>query len=552
MTDKTPDKPQDDRARPSAVLTTPASKRASDATSPSNGGTERRRGEGRSPLVLLTLVVSLSALGIGVAALIRQNDIQTAHQSLSREVASAAADQGQTKAGVQRLVIQTREQGERIRALSGELNSATGVIRDLDEALRLMTDRGSELVLLNDVDHLVTIAQQQLELGGNVRNAIVALESAQAQLARANRPALASLLQTVNGDLDRLRAASTIDIAAFSQQLEELAMLVTEAPLIMPDKLSANDEQGGEQVKREQPAPTVPPATDPADTWWERAFDTSREWAREAWGSLRNDLGDFIEVRRVDDASALLMSPDQAARFRESLRTRIMTAQLALMMRQVEIWRTETEAIVKAIETRYDESSAMTRRALRLARNMADAPIDTKLPTVANTLQALEALREEQGRLFAEPEPDGARSGAGGQDSQGSQAGEGGQSSATDAQKSVSPEAIAPDAGAQERDNSEAGQSRGEGGTEIPDKQPELPATEQPQGESEARESEAAGEAGRSAGAADDYSGSGAAGALGPAAPSGSSPSDAEQEVNRPGAAQSVPELPGAQPRAGG
>src|SRR5690606_34576240 len=122
-------------------------------------------------------------------------------------------------------------------------------------------------------DHLVTIAQQQLELGGNVRNAIVALESAQAQLARANRPALASLLQTVNGDLDRLRAASTIDIAAFSQQLEELAMLVTDAPLIMPDKISGTEEPAAEQVKREQPAPTVPPAESAADTWWERAFD---------------------------------------------------------------------------------------------------------------------------------------------------------------------------------------------------------------------------------------------------------------------------------------
>src|SRR5690606_12746997 len=139
------------------------------------------------------------------------------------------------------------------------------------------------LVLLNDIDHLATIAQQQLELGGNVRNAIVALESAQAQLARANRPALASLLQTVNGDLERLRAASTIDIAAFSRQLDELAMLLTEAPLVVPDESARSTRAstaGEATIEREQPAPTVPPADQTDGPWWEEAWDTSRDWTR--------------------------------------------------------------------------------------------------------------------------------------------------------------------------------------------------------------------------------------------------------------------------------
>ena len=279
-----------------------------------------------------------------------------------------------------------------------------------------MTDRGSELVLLNDIDHLATIAQQQLELGGNVRNAIVALESAQAQLARANRPALASLLQTVNGDLDRLRAASTIDIAAFSRQLEELAMLLTEAPLIVPDESARGTKQSAEdnatpKIEREQPAPTVPPGDQAQGSWWEDAWDTSRDWTASAWDSLREDLGRFIDVRRVDDASALLMSPDQAARFRENLRTRVMTAQLALMMRQPEVWQTETQAIVKAIETRYDEASPLTRKALRMARHMADTAIDEPLPTVNNTLQALNKLRDDQRSQFGPNDAEAPTSG---------------------------------------------------------------------------------------------------------------------------------------------
>jgi len=414
MTDKKTDTSQDDHARAQTpVLTTPASKRVppNEATASGSG---KRGAASRSFLAPAALVLALVAAGLSVVVWQQHQQTREVQAQLLSRLSGQESHTGQATSQIQALSEQVEHQGRALSALQAQLGEATSVIRDLDEALRIMTDRGSELVLLNDIDHLVTIAQQQLQLGGNVRNAIVALESAQAQLARANRPSLAMLMQTLNGDLDRLRAASTIDIAAFSSQLEELALLVTEAPLIMPDAsaLQTEAEPDAPHTLREQPAPTTPPATDAEAQWWERALESTRQWSSSAWNSLREDLGQFIEVRRVDDAAALLMSPDQAQRFRDNLRTRIMTAQLALMMRQPEVWRTETEAVVKAIETRFDESSPLTRKALRVARSMADTPIDTRLPSVDNTLHALAALREEQNGLLESTPPEGASSGA--------------------------------------------------------------------------------------------------------------------------------------------
>src|SRR5690606_14421198 len=404
MTDKKSDTPQGDRApSKSAVLTTPTNKRV--PPEDKAGDTQPRRS--RSVAGPVALVLALIAVGLSGAVWVQQQQTRDAQTRMLAQLSSneATARSAATRADESFEALQAQQ--ARIAELESQLGEAGIIIQGLDEALRTMTDRGSELVLLNDIDHLATIAQQQLQLGGNVRNAIVALESAQAQLARANRPTLASLLQTVNGDLDRLRAASTVDIAAFSSQLEELAMLLTEAPLVMPDETGRMAPRASDgQANREQPAPTVPPAL-PADApWWERALDTTRDWTRSTWDSVRTDLGQFIDVRRVDDAHALLMSPDQATRFRESLRTRVMTAQLALMMRQPQVWNAETQAIVKAIETRYDESSPLTRKALRMARSMADAEIDARLPTVDNTLHALNALREEQSLRFDQGQPD--------------------------------------------------------------------------------------------------------------------------------------------------
>lgn len=412
MTDKKTDTSQDERARAQTpVLTTPASKRVP----PQDGGAKnasRSQSAGRSVLAPAALVIALLGLGLSAVVWQQNKQSQALYAELEPRLSAMQSTGSRTASELEQLLARLEQQDGRIDALQGQLAEASAVIQDLDEALRIMTDRGSELVLLNDVDHLVTIAQQQLQLGGNVRNAIVALESAQSQLARANRPSLAMLQQTLNGDLDRLRAASTVDIAAFSHQLEELAVLVTEAPLIMPDRAATSSEEAATPPVREHPAPTVPPETGANDNWLDKAWDTTRNWSRSAWSSLREDLGQFIEVRRVDDASALLMSPDQASRFRDNLRTRIMTAQLALMMRQPEVWKTETAAVVKALETRYDDASPLTRKAIRMARAMADTEIDARLPTVDNSLQALTTLREEQTRNFGATDA-GAEAGSG-------------------------------------------------------------------------------------------------------------------------------------------
>src|SRR5699024_3318842 len=126
------------------------------------------------------------------------------------------------------------DQADDIAALQKSLADTQAELQDLGQAYQRLTDRGNDLVLLNDIENLVTIAQQQLRLSGNVANAIMSLETAQAQLARASRPTMASLQQTINGDLDRLRTAQVVDVAAISVQLDELADLVARAPLLVP------------------------------------------------------------------------------------------------------------------------------------------------------------------------------------------------------------------------------------------------------------------------------------------------------------------------------
>src|SRR5699024_5703142 len=221
----------------------------------------------------------------------------------------------------------------------------------------------------------------------------MSLEAAQAQLARANRPALASLQQTINGDLEKLRAASVVDVAKLSDQLDSLAGLVYEAPLLVPDEavsgLSSQEANGA----NDDSSNSIDSKVDEDAAWWQQTLQHAKVWSLDTLSNLRNDLGEFVSVRRVDDATAMMISPDQAQRFRDNLRLRIMTAQLALMLGQDAVWEAETQAVLTALETRFDAQSSKTRQAIKIGREVVDADIAVSLPTVDNSMQALEELR---------------------------------------------------------------------------------------------------------------------------------------------------------------
>jgi len=365
----------------------------------------------RKNLTVIPVVFSLAALVL-VGVLWYQH---TVSQDVIAQLDSqnrASADQARV-AGQQaeQALDALRQQGKKIDELAAGLRESKSEFESLNDAFQMITDRGSDLVLLNDIDHLVVIAQQQLQLSGNVANAIISLETAQAQLARANRPALASLQQTINGDLDRLRAARTVDIALLSGRLDELASLIGQAPLLVPDDVVPGTMDSQKADAPGKPSPQMADVAAFDDIWWKKALAHTKQWTLSTWTSLRHDLGQFISVRRVDDATALLISPDQATRFRDNLRLRVMTAQLALMMGQPQIWATETDALVNAIQSRFDPQSALTRRAVKIARDVADTAIDTPLPDVTNSIKALEAIREQTSESSTQgqgPEPESA------------------------------------------------------------------------------------------------------------------------------------------------
>jgi uroporphyrin-3 C-methyltransferase len=132
------------------------------------------------------------------------------------------------------------------------------------------------------------------------------------------------------------------------------------------------------------------------EAWWDLAWRKTVLWSKAVAVFVAKELASVVSIQRVTDASALLMSPEQGAQLRANLRTRVLTAQMALLMHQPSVWRAEIASIEASLTTRYDPKAVDTVAALRLVRELASASVVAALPDMSDSIAALEAVRVQE------------------------------------------------------------------------------------------------------------------------------------------------------------
>lgn len=386
MTDKTP--------ATDPVVHSAAPGASAPASAPADSVKARPAKRGSGPLVTALIIVILLAVGLGYALWKQRTQFVSAGREVASRIETLSADVAQARKDTREALALAQAQAGRVGELEETVRETQSQYNALQLAWQNFNDSASDELLANDVERLLTIANQQLRLAGNVSNAIVALETAQSRLARADRPRFSSLQQSINGDLDRLRAVSTVDIPAQSARIDRLISLIGRAPLLVPDSAAPGVAPAG-QSQPAAAAPAVDPQAGlPADApWWQRWRAEVASWPGRAGAALAHELGGLITIQRVDEPAALLLSPEQADQVRGMLRQRLLTAQLAMLMRQPSIWKSELDNVGVTLSKYFDGRSPDTVAAQTLARELAQTDIAVRMPEVSDSLNAVAALR---------------------------------------------------------------------------------------------------------------------------------------------------------------
>ena len=369
----------------------------------------QRKAAGTSWSVTLMIVFLVVALVVGGGAWFSQKRFDSVGREVASQVQSMTAQLIDTKREAKQALALVEAQAKLIVDLQQSVVESKEQFEVLEQAWASFNKGMEDSMLANDIERLVTLASQQLRLASNVNNAVMALETALSTLVRADRPRFASVQRAISADLDRLRSVPLVDVSALSVRLEVLTTLIGRAPLLVPDLAVPNVIAVTPAApKSNTPVGTAAP-TSSGDTssnepsgldqpWWTIALNKTVLWSKAVAVFMAKELASVVSIQRVNDAQALLMSPEQGSQLRANLRTRVLTAQMALLMHQPSVWRAEIANIEASLVARYDPKAVDTVAALRLARELAAVPILAALPDMTESISALEAVRLQESR----------------------------------------------------------------------------------------------------------------------------------------------------------
>ena len=253
----------------------------------------------------------------------RDVDRLVTHQSQVSEAVATLRRQGEDDRNALRSELQalTQAQAAERAQRQKELESLAGIVAKNRSEMGVARDDW----LLQEVAHLLLLANQRLALTGDVVLAQKALALADDRLKALAGPQILKIRRALSQEQEYLGQVMPVDVAGISLVLAALAESVGDLPL----KGDSDRPQWSDSGDSAQSSVPDKPADDADSESAVRAF--SRK--------VLSDLGDLVRVRRVDETRPPKL--DTAARFLayENLRLQLVGAQLALLRRDAGVFQ---------------------------------------------------------------------------------------------------------------------------------------------------------------------------------------------------------------------
>ena len=280
----------------------------------------------------------------------------------------AEAD-GSNKAN-QTLTLQSQEL---VRELGGKLSllenkyAETQSQRTALENLYQDLSSSHDQMVLAEVEHLLLIAGQQLQLTGNVKAALIAMQQADSRLQRLDRAALSGLRRAIHSDMEKLRALPDVNVSAINSRLDSLISMVDRLPLIQNIRATHDD---------------VTPAVAPDDQTWKNLL-------REIWQEAKS----LVRIENTGQNELPLLSPTQNFFLRENLKLRLLSARLALLSHDEASFKHDIKTAQEWIREYFDVKAGDGAQAIITLQKLNASSIKIELPDISSSLEAVRHYR---------------------------------------------------------------------------------------------------------------------------------------------------------------
>lgn len=241
---------------------------------------------------------------------------------------------------------------------------------------------------LAEVEQVLSTASQQLQLAGNVRGALIALQNADSRLARTDRPQFIAIRRAIAKDIETVKSLPSVDLTGIAVRLDTLVAQIDSMPLLSEEKpaLAAIAPKSKLAPAKRDTKQAAPADNDSIGSVVQQYWQS---WSNDMWREVRQ----LVQVRTVNAPEALLLSPGEAFFARENLKLRLLNARLALLSRNDSAFRADLAEADRALVRYFDIRIRQTQAARELLKQLQGSLLNIDMPTLSNSLAALHNSR---------------------------------------------------------------------------------------------------------------------------------------------------------------
>jgi uroporphyrin-III C-methyltransferase len=249
-----------------------------------------------------------------------------------------------------------RQQGAEIAL---RIDTLDRMIDERDQQWRAMQEGGQQQWLMSEAEALASLASQRLLLTADLAATRRLLESADMALTRISDPAVITARRALAIDIEAVRGAEQVDVAAVVLRLAALQQLVAE--LAVPA-----------QPVLPEPAEPLPAAP----TWWQR---------------LLHSLP--IRIQRDPGQSVLPLDQQQAALVRLALDNSLQQAQMALLQARPSVYHAALDQAERLLVGRFPGTDPRARQLRAALDELRTEAVQQALPEIGRGLTAIRDLK---------------------------------------------------------------------------------------------------------------------------------------------------------------
>lgn len=261
---------------------------------------------------------------------------------------------------------------------SAQIDSVKSKLENSIQNIQGLLNRTRGDWMIADAEYLLSVAIQRLNLVGDVKTSLVALQAADERLRDSGNPGVYKVRQQLAREIGSLKGLKPVDIVGVFAKIRILEEQVGNLPIFLP--------HAGEVRQNNGPAEEQSPSGEISGV-------------NEFLDSAIEDLKGLVVVRRSDREIDVILQPEEVRIIREELKIKLELARLALMERDSKLFLEALNEIQNWLKANFRVDASASKKFLSEVQALNQIGLDIDYPDISASLKMLEniaALRVEQ------------------------------------------------------------------------------------------------------------------------------------------------------------